>query len=78
VDRLTPERRSWNISRIRGRDTGPERQVRSMLHGLDTLVGVIELSPQHSADIIRDTASHQTRPVPLLIGTDCDKPSRSA
>ncbi|MEI8084217.1 MAG: very short patch repair endonuclease, partial [Actinomycetes bacterium] len=32
MDRLTPERRSWNMSRIRGRDTGPERRVRSLLH----------------------------------------------
>lgn len=31
-DRLTPERRSWNMSRIRGKDTGPERLVRSLLH----------------------------------------------
>ena len=34
MDRLTKERRSWNMSRIRGRDTGPERQVRRMLHRL--------------------------------------------
>ena len=34
VDGLTPERRSWNMSRIRGRDTLPERAVRSMLHRL--------------------------------------------
>lgn len=34
ADRLTPERRSWNMSRIRGRDTGPERRVRSLLHAL--------------------------------------------
>ena len=34
ADKLTPERRSWNMSRIRGRDTGPERQVRSTLHRL--------------------------------------------
>lgn len=34
ADRLTPERRSWNMSRIRGRDTGPEKRVRSILHGL--------------------------------------------
>lgn len=34
ADKLTPERRSWNMSRIRGRDTGPERRVRSMLHRL--------------------------------------------
>lgn len=32
VDSLSVERRSWNMSRIRSRDTGPERQLRSMLH----------------------------------------------
>ncbi|MEZ5595768.1 MAG: very short patch repair endonuclease [Pseudomonadales bacterium] len=32
VDSLTAERRSWNMSRIRSRDTGPERTLRSMLH----------------------------------------------
>jgi site-specific DNA-cytosine methylase len=32
MDRLTPERRSWNMSRIRRRDTTPERPVRSILH----------------------------------------------
>ena len=31
-DRLTKERRSWNMSRIRGKDTKPEKVVRSMLH----------------------------------------------
>jgi DNA mismatch endonuclease (patch repair protein) len=34
VDRLTPERRSWNMSRIRAGDTGPEKAVRSLLHGM--------------------------------------------
>jgi DNA mismatch endonuclease (patch repair protein) len=34
ADRLTPERRSWNMSRIRGSDTSPERTVRSLLHRL--------------------------------------------
>ena len=33
-DKLTPERRSWNMSRIRGTDTTPERIVRSILHRL--------------------------------------------
>lgn len=33
-DRLTKEHRSWNMSRIRGRDTTPERLVRSVLHRL--------------------------------------------
>lgn len=32
ADLLTPERRSWNMSRIRSRDTGPELALRSMLH----------------------------------------------
>jgi len=32
VDRLTPERRSWNMSRIRGKDTGPEMTLRALLH----------------------------------------------
>jgi DNA mismatch endonuclease (patch repair protein) len=34
MDRLSPKRRSWNMSRIRGRDTHPERAVRSLLHRL--------------------------------------------
>jgi DNA mismatch endonuclease (patch repair protein) len=33
-DRLTKARRSWNMSRIRGKDTGPEKVVRSLLHRL--------------------------------------------
>lgn len=32
MDSLTQERRSWNMSRIRGKDTGPEVSMRSMLH----------------------------------------------
>jgi len=32
MDRLTKERRSWNMSRIPARDTKPEIVVRSMLH----------------------------------------------
>lgn len=31
-DRLTKARRSWNMSRIKGKDTGPEKVVRSLLH----------------------------------------------
>lgn len=34
VDRLTPEHRSWNMSRIRGKNTRPEIAVRSLLHRL--------------------------------------------
>lgn len=32
ADTITRERRSWNMSRIRGRDTGPELRLRSLLH----------------------------------------------
>ncbi len=32
AERLTKERRSWNMSRIRSRDTRPEILVRSLLH----------------------------------------------
>ena len=32
ADRLSPEHRSWNMSRIRARDTKPEKAVRSLLH----------------------------------------------
>jgi len=33
-DRLTKDRRSWNMSRIRGKNTTPEMVVRSVLHRL--------------------------------------------
>lgn len=32
TDKLTPQKRSWNMSRIKGKNTGPEMTVRSMLH----------------------------------------------
>ncbi|EKD80858.1 MAG: DNA mismatch endonuclease vsr [uncultured bacterium] len=34
MDRLTEARRSWNMSRIKSRNTGPEKIVRSVLHGM--------------------------------------------
>jgi DNA mismatch endonuclease (patch repair protein) len=34
VDRISKERRSWNMSRIRGTNTKPELLVRSLLHRL--------------------------------------------
>lgn len=34
TDRISEARRSWNMSRIRGKDTKPEIAVRSMLHKL--------------------------------------------
>ncbi len=32
MDKLSKEKRSWNMSRIRGKDTKPEVIIRSMLH----------------------------------------------
>ena len=34
MDRISPEHRSWNMSRIRNKDTKPEVLVRSLLHRL--------------------------------------------
>ncbi len=34
ADKLSAEKRSWNMSRIKGRDTKPEIAVRSLLHGM--------------------------------------------
>lgn len=34
VDNLSKARRSWNMSRIRGKDTTPEKAVRSVIHRL--------------------------------------------
>lgn len=34
LDRLTPEQRSWNMSRIRSADTKPERVVRQLITGM--------------------------------------------
>ena len=34
MDTLSPEKRSWNMSRIRSKDTKPEVVVRSLLHGM--------------------------------------------
>lgn len=34
ADRITREHRSWNMSRIRSKNTKPERIVRSLLHRL--------------------------------------------
>lgn len=32
TDRISPAHRSWNMSRIRGKDTAPEIRLRKMLH----------------------------------------------
>jgi len=40
ADKLTREQRSWNMSRIRARDTEPERMVRSLLRSMGYRVEV--------------------------------------
>lgn len=32
MDKISPEKRSWNMSRIKSKDTSPEKKVRSFLH----------------------------------------------
>lgn len=34
MDTVSPEKRSWVMSRVKGRNTEPERRVRSLLHRL--------------------------------------------
>ncbi len=34
MDRITTQHRSWNMSRIKSKNTSPERLVRSMIHAL--------------------------------------------
>lgn len=34
TDHLTPDKRSWNMSRIRSKNTKPEKFVRSLLHSM--------------------------------------------
>ena len=34
MDTVTPEKRSWTMAQVKGRNTGPEKAVRSLLHKL--------------------------------------------
>ena len=34
MDNVSPEKRSWTMARVKGRDTGPEKAVRSLLHSM--------------------------------------------
>lgn len=52
ADSLTVEKRSWNMSRIRSRDTGPERQLRSMLHRAGFRFRLHDRSLPASPDIV--------------------------
>jgi DNA mismatch endonuclease (patch repair protein) len=52
MDRLAREHRSWNMSRIRGRDTQPELVVRSVLHRLGFRFRVHEQGLPGRPDIV--------------------------
>jgi DNA mismatch endonuclease (patch repair protein) len=41
MDHLTPKMRSWNMGRIKGKDTKPEVLVRSMLHRAPQKLGAV-------------------------------------
>ena len=34
MDKVSPEKRSWTMDQVKGRDTGPEKIVRSLLHSM--------------------------------------------
>ena len=52
ADHLSKEQRSWNMSRIKGRDTGPERKLRSGLHRLGFRFRVHEAKLPGKPDIV--------------------------
>ena len=58
TDSLTTERRSWNMARIRGRNTIPEKLVRSLLHRLGYRFSLHRRDLPGKPDIVM--ARHQT------------------
>jgi DNA mismatch endonuclease (patch repair protein) len=52
TDKLSPEHRSWNMSRIRSRDTAPELTVRSLVHRLGFQFRVHDPSLPGKPDIV--------------------------
>jgi DNA mismatch endonuclease Vsr len=52
MDTLTKERRSWNMSLIKGHDTGPERIVRSILHRMGYRFGLHRKGLPGKPDIV--------------------------
>jgi len=52
MDTLSRERRSWNMSRIRSKDTQPERLVRSALRRLGCRFGTYPLKLPGKPDIV--------------------------
>ena len=52
MDTLTSEKRSWNMSRIRGKNTKPELAVRSMLHRLGYRFRIADKTLPGKPDIV--------------------------
>ena len=52
MDTVTPERRSWNMSRIRSVNTAPERLVRSLLHRMGYRFRLHQRNMPGSPDIV--------------------------
>ncbi|HWN94353.1 MAG TPA: hypothetical protein VNT99_04925 [Methylomirabilota bacterium] len=68
-DRLSAERRRWNMSRIRGKDTTPEKIVRSLLHRMGYRFRLHMRIPIHaggtssaSPHLKRESGTRVTRP----------------
>lgn len=52
MDKLSKQQRSWNMSRIRDRDTQPERAVRSVLHRMGYRFRLNQLALPGRPDIV--------------------------
>jgi DNA mismatch endonuclease, patch repair protein len=52
ADTLSKDRRSWNMSRIRARDTKPELRLRSLLHRMGYRFRLHDLSLPGRPDIV--------------------------
>lgn len=52
MDTLSPEKRSWNMSRIKSHDTKPEIRVRSLLHRMGYRFRIYKKNLPGSPDIV--------------------------
>lgn len=52
MDRISPEKRSWNMSRIRSRNTRPELQLRKALHKMGFRYRLHEKKLPGSPDLV--------------------------
>jgi DNA mismatch endonuclease (patch repair protein) len=73
-DRLTKERRSWNMSRIRGKDTMPEKRVRSLLHRLGYRFRLhVRIPVSLSASTASPLSTFNHQPATLVARVRCRK-----